>query len=1148
MSADLTSLSPHYQQRFISAFHGSSVSMLIANMEGVIEEVNDAVCLFLGYSRSELLGACVADFLAPGETACYLENIDKLLAGEIDSFTCEKGYTHRSGAIVYGLLSMSLVRNTEGKAVNQIAQIQDVSEKVRAHKSMKQERQKFEHIFKFSGTGIVLAGAGLQIVEANETLCKLLGYTEQELTRYTLLSITHPADVEMCSQAIGLLLSQSIEKFTLEKRFVHKNGYPISVLATTTRIVDSQGNPYVLAQIQDVNELRKEQLFRQESEERYRHVVQNAPVGIGFSKGKEIIYANPALVQMLGYATFEEYAQNTLPDLTTRITGPRDQPKTKTCKSRQKEGLFSGTFFTKQGTAKILEVRAKSITVASTPYRMAFITDLTEKHNLERKLRETQHVFDLAQKFTNTGSWRWTISTGDLYWSDSIFPLFGLNKKKDRVCYENFIAAVHPEDRTKLTDAIYKCIDSRLPYEVAHRVVRRDGTIRWVQEKGNVIRNSDGQAVEMYGVVRDITAEKRTAEELQESKERYQLLAESGQELICLNSVNGRFLYASPSMRSLLGYHPRKLPPAWGLPDLLYPDDRELFSKLLADAVTHGGEVLHGRFRFRHKNGSLIWCEINLGAVTNPAQEVTAIRSLTRRIDRQVDFETQLIQTNNQLERALGDLKEASEAKENFLSVISHEIRTPLNSVIGLSNLLIRRDPRADQADVLKILKNSADHLMHLVNDILDFNKIRSGNVKLDVTSFSLGELLRNQHTAFQIQAQDKGLALALQIDPQVPDALLGDVTRLNQIFTNLLANAIKFTHQGHVKLTAHLAEKTNKGATVIFTFEDTGVGIAPDKQQSIFQPFHQSETDISRKFGGTGLGLSIVKSLVELMNGKMELQSALGVGSTFKITLHFSLQQKKHRKPRQRFPGTGHALWERDLLQILYVEDVDSNRFLIENLLRDNRMNCLAVPSASKALEETKSRKFDVILMDLQMPVTDGYSTARQIREQKGGKNQSTPIIAFTAEAQSEELSDRIRKSQMQCVICKPFEPDFLIDKIFAHARPTSKQGMFSMSFYENAFNHDVVKIRQIKKIIVSDLARFEKCLANAQSTEITSLKPEIHRIRPVLRNLKCNQLIRAVDQLFEHPDWNSLAGSSLTEAQRLTNCLLQALRTKGY
>lgn len=371
--------------------------------------------------------------------------------------------------------------------------------------------------------------------------------------------------------------------------------------------------------------------------------------------------------------------------------------------------------------------------------------------------------------------------------------------------------------------------------------------------------------------------------------------------------------------------------------------------------------------------------------------------------------------------------EELNRVKENMLSLMSHEIRTPLNSMIGLTHVLGKRDPRPDQKEIIHTLEASGDHLIHIVNDILDYNKIQANRLGLELSPFNLSDILRQIHSMFFRMADEKNISFLVQVDSGMPLNLIGDSTRLIQIINNLVGNAMKFTSTGGVYLRVRPIQIVDGWVTTEFVVTDTGIGISPDKIDAIFQPFSQDK-DIHRKFGGTGLGLVIVKNLVELMEGKVTVSSTYEKGSTFTVTIPFEITESNSvdEISPENVKNAENVLNGR---KILYVEDVESNRFLINSLLEDYAVECHNVENATEALASIREVKFDLILLDIQLPDMNGFHVAQSIRTGRETKNMETPIILFSAFTNIRE-SD-VKNCGANDFINKPFKPEELIYKM---------------------------------------------------------------------------------------------------------------------
>ena len=370
--------------------------------------------------------------------------------------------------------------------------------------------------------------------------------------------------------------------------------------------------------------------------------------------------------------------------------------------------------------------------------------------------------------------------------------------------------------------------------------------------------------------------------------------------------------------------------------------------------------------------------------------------------------------------------EEASRAKEQFLSTMSHELRTPMNAVIGMTHLLLSENPKPEQVQNLKTLKFSAENLLSIINDILDFSKIEAGKLEIERNRFDLKELLHNIHESFNLKASSKDIEFKLVKEDAVPTFLVGDSMRISQILNNLISNAIKFTYHGEVRVDCSLENRQEDGVMVKFSVKDTGIGIPQNKLNSIFNLFTQASSSITRKFGGTGLGLTITKRLIELQGGNLEVISQPGFGSEFYFSLYFPFADSAEGES-----GFGESDTEYGALQgarVLVAEDNEVNQILLRKFLKLWGAEMQLADNGEEAVEIMKVEEFDLILMDLQMPVMDGYTASREIRKLENGKD--IPIIAVTASALI-EVRKNVLDAGMTDYVSKPFSPDQLYTKI---------------------------------------------------------------------------------------------------------------------
>jgi PAS domain S-box-containing protein len=620
---------------------------------------------------------------------------------------------------------------------------------------------------------------------------------------------------------------------------------------------------------------------------------------------------------------------------------------------------------------------------------LGIIIDITEQRRAAATLEKVRTTLEEAQKIAHLGSFEYIAGTGVTLWSGEEYRIYGLDPSGPSPEYGEMLArCIHPEDAAILDETFKRAMQGNAVYELEHRIVRPDGTVRWVYDRAQPYFDAAGKLLRYIGVTMDITERKRVDEELDAHRQRLEELVERRTQELTQRSQDladlydnapcgyhslgpdGTILKANATELNLLGYareefvgHP--------VSEFLSAEGKRIFKQQFPE-FSRTGKLRDFELEFLRKDGTTMPCLISADLMRGEDGRFAYSRStLVDNTERK------------EAEEALRSAKEAADAanraKSTFLANMSHEIRTPMNAIIGLTHLLRRQIKEPEQIDKLGKIAAAADHLLGVINDILDISKIEADKVVLERANFELDAMLSRIAEMVIDRVQQKGLELILDVAPGL-GVVNGDATRLGQALLNYLGNAVKFTQRGTITLRARLLETSDDSVLLRFEVIDEGIGIAPEILPRLFHAFEQADNSTTRRYGGTGLGLAITHRLAKLMGGETGVESTPGIGSTFWLTARLgSVHNDQEFQERISIPQL-HGK------RALVIDDTPVTRLVHSQLLQRMGMESESVASGNEAMDvlaaaDTRDQPYALVLVDFQMPDMDGFETLALIR-----------------------------------------------------------------------------------------------------------------------------------------------------------------------
>ncbi len=912
--------------------------------------------------------------------------------------------------------------------------------------------ERFHAYFDHSMVGLAMTSLERGWIEVNDALCSTLGYSRDELTHKTWSELTYAEDLQADLDQFNRMLAGEIKNYAMDKRFIHKDGHLVYTRLAVSHVRKADGSlDYVVAMVEDISDRKFFEQSLMMERDSTRNILETVEAMIvALDREGRISLINRRGCELLGYREDELIGQDWF---ATCLPLDSDIDQVRTVFKKALAGNLSGVEYhenpvrTRTGEERLIAWHNSIIRDNDGDIIGGLSTgeDITERKQNERELQQRDQYqralldnFPFAVWLKDTESRFLTVNQG-------FVELFGSRNADEMVGKTDFdIATAELAERYRSDDQIV--LNSGKKKNVEEEIIDAEGRRKWFETYKAPVFDENGEVVGTVGFARDVT-ERRTAAQnlanlsaqLAESRDMLQLLIDTLPDLVWLKDPNGVYLNCNTRFEQFFGASRDAIVGKTDY-DFVAPELADFFKQhdrlaMAANAPTvneeeitfasdgHREQLETIKTPMRNAQGQLI-------GVLGIGHDITERKSTDMELAQHRDHLEELIDERT---RDLALAKEAAEtaniAKSAFLANMSHEIRTPLNAITGMAHILRRSGLTPQQSDKLDKIEVAGQHLLEIINAVLDLSKIEAGKFALEQVPLRVEALLGSIASMLGQKAKEKGLTIQVEMGP-LPDKLHGDQTRLQQALLNYATNAVKFTESGSITLRAKLEAQTDEEATLRFEVEDTGIGIAPGALSKLFNAFEQADNSTTRKYGGTGLGLAITRKIAEVMGGTAGVSSREGEGSTFWFTAVLNRVGSSVEAAVRAADQTAEQVILRDHAgkRILLVEDEPINCEIAQIQLQAVGLEVDVAENGRVAVAKAESGSYAAILMDMQMPVLDGLDATRQIRQLPG--YEGIPILAMTANAFAENRQQCLQ-SGMDDFISKPVTPEVLYESL---------------------------------------------------------------------------------------------------------------------
>ncbi|WP_169719897.1 PAS domain-containing protein [Marinobacterium litorale] len=910
--------------------------------------------------------------------------------------------------------------NKSGQVETLWGYLLDQNDLVEALHGQERNRARFQSMAELSGSIVWECTAEGLLTYVSSNVERVLGTDYRQLVHKRRLYELDGLQVsESWQDSMRKKLGSGEEFHTIEHPLYTSDGEE-RWFSSSAQLVAADGQPesYYRGISVDITQQKQHEASAADQEARWRAVLEATGQGVwDWDAGTNKVWFSPIWKTMLGYSdsevgdSLDEWESRLHPDdydrvfkdLNAHLEGKTSHYEN-THRVRAKNG--SWCWILDRGQVFSRDAQGKPLRVIGTH------TDITDEYESSNRLQLLAAnvpgvLYQFKLKPDGTSAFPFA--------SSGVADIYELTPEEIRDDAARVFERVHPDDRQRVTDTIHESARKLSDWHDEYRVLLPNKGLRWLRGQSTPRKEADG-SITWHGFIQDITAEKQEREARQEYEARYRLAMDATGIGMWTWDLNTNEVKWSDRTYRQLGYEPNAFPISLErFLELMHPADEERVLSAVYEQIEQEQQFA-SQFRLKHADGHWVWID-GRGRTTQHDDAGKPCVMMGTHTDI-----SHIKRTEAALETAREIAENASQEKSAFLANMSHEIRTPMSGIIGLSELgLNENDPEVMKQQLTRI-HQTANHLLTILNDILDFEKLSGGHVEVVNRAFEIRAMLDGVSSLFEQTAQRRGLRLITEIDERLDDFYEGDELRLRQVISNLVNNAIKFTDQGEVTLSVRKQGRQEGREMLLFSVCDTGAGISPEVQKRLFQPFVQGGMSVAHRQGGTGLGLAISRHLVSLMGGApIQVESEPGEGScfTFAIPLRpVSRQDWEHQQPITPEHSSDQLKG-----RVLLAEDNEVNQEVARAQLERLGLCVKVVPDGQQAVDAVRDQHFDLVLMDIQMPVMDGLEATRQIR----AMDSEIPVVALTAAVLPQDRQQALA-SGMNAVLGKPFRRNDLV------------------------------------------------------------------------------------------------------------------------